>query len=63
MKKSKAGKWRVLGFSDKEYDIIYQRLRQEAKGMIIKKHNKEYLKVLRKLRTEYLKEFERGKKD
>ena len=61
MKKSRAGKWKVLGFSDKEYDIIYQRLRQEAKGIVIKKHNKEYLKVLRKLRTEYLKELKEVK--
>ena len=53
--KSYAGKWILKGYTKKERNIIYQRLRSKAKGIITKKYNKEYCKILTNLIKEYLK--------
>lgn len=56
--KSHAGKWLIAGVSDKDRDAIYSKLRSRAKSIIIKKYNKSYRRVLKKLIKEELRVLE-----
>ncbi len=55
--KEKVGKWKVAGFGKVEREILYQRLRSKAKGIIVKKYKMEYLKVFKDLREKELKKY------
>lgn len=59
MKQTKAGKWKVLGFTNEQREVIFQRLRSRAKGLIVKKHNKEYKELFKKLREQEIKKIKK----
>jgi len=53
---SKISKWKVIGLDSKQSSHIRELHRSQAKGIICKKYRKQYLKIVRELREDYIKE-------
>ena len=47
-------KWKVIGLNSKQVNTLRELHRSQAKGILCKKYNKEYLKIIRNLREKYI---------
>lgn len=54
---SHAGKWVIVGFTNKEYKIVYNKLRQTAKEILKSRHKREFKKIMKNLLKKEIKKW------
>ena len=61
-KQSKVGKWLIAGFDEKQSRILYERFRSKAYQILKKKHEREYKKIITKLKDDFLRDLNNKRK-